>query len=123
MTEQEHGTQARQEQGIQIEQSRKRVRVYLSGDLVADTTRPFLVWEWPYYPVYYIPAEDVRAQLIPAGQAAGPADLGDAELMHVSTLTAVAEGAGRRYPGSPVPQLRDLVRLEFSAMTEWFEED
>jgi uncharacterized protein (DUF427 family) len=46
---------------VKIEPGRKRVRAYLNGELVADAIRPVLVWEWPYYPVYYVPAADVRA--------------------------------------------------------------
>src|SRR5581483_8371281 len=34
-----------------------------------------------------------------------------------------APGAAIRYPDSPIPQLRDLVRLEWDAMDAWFEED
>ena len=35
---------------VGVEQGPKRVRAYLAGTLVAGTTRPFLVREWPYYP-------------------------------------------------------------------------
>ena len=41
--------------GIKIEQGAKRVRAYLTGEVVADTRTPFLVWEWPHYPTYYFP--------------------------------------------------------------------
>ncbi|HEV8222320.1 MAG TPA: DUF427 domain-containing protein, partial [Streptosporangiaceae bacterium] len=44
---------------VRIEPSHKRVRAYLDGHLVADTRRPHLVWEIPYYPTYYVPAADV----------------------------------------------------------------
>ena len=33
---------------VRVEEGRKRVRAYLGGALVADTTRPRLVWEVPY---------------------------------------------------------------------------
>jgi Uncharacterized protein conserved in bacteria len=52
---------------LRIEPSHKRVRTYLAGQLVADTLRPVLVWEGPHYPVYYLPAADIRAELVPAG--------------------------------------------------------
>jgi len=32
---------------VRAEPGRKRVRVYLTGELVADTKHPVLVWEWP----------------------------------------------------------------------------
>jgi uncharacterized protein (DUF427 family) len=108
---------------VRIEPGRKRVRAYLNGELVADTTRPVLVWEWPYYPVYYLPAADVRAELIPAGKSEHSPSRGDAELLHVKVATATADLAALRYPDSPLAELRDLVRLEWAAMSEWFEED
>ena len=50
----------------------KRVRAYLGGELVADTTRPLLVWEKPYYPTYYFPAADVRTELLDARRRRRP---------------------------------------------------
>jgi len=108
---------------VKTEPGRKRVRAYLNGELVADTFRPVLVWEWPYYPVYYVPAADVRAGLIPAGQTEHSPSRGDAELLHVKVATATADLGARRYPDSPLAELRDLVRFEWEAMSEWFEED
>ena len=35
---------------VRVEQGAKRVRAYLAGRLVADTKRPFLVWEIPVLP-------------------------------------------------------------------------
>jgi uncharacterized protein (DUF427 family) len=107
---------------VQVETSPKRVRIYLCGELVADTRGALLVWEIPYYPVYYVPAADVRAELIPAGREQVP-ELGEAEILHVKVATAAAERAARRYPDSLVPQLRDAVRFTWSAMSEWLEED
>jgi uncharacterized protein (DUF427 family) len=108
---------------VRIEPSRKRVRTYLDGELVADTTRPFLVWEIPYYPTYYVPAADVRAELIPAGVTDHSASLGTGEVLDVKAGGATAPGAAVRFPDSPREQLRDLVRLDWDAMSEWLEED
>ena len=108
---------------VRIEPSRKRVRAYLDGELVADTTRPFLVWEIPYYPVYYVPAEDVRAELIPAGVTEHSPGRGDGEVLDVKVAGATAPGAAQRYPASPLEQLRGLIRLDWNAMSEWMEED
>jgi uncharacterized protein (DUF427 family) len=114
---------SKQERGIRIEEGRKRVRAYLDGQLVADTARPVLVWEWPYYPAYYFPAADVRAELVPAGETEHSPSRGDAEVLHVRTAAGTAERAALRYPDSPLPALRDLVRLDWDAMSEWLEED
>ncbi len=108
---------------IRIETGHKRVRAYLDGGLVADTRQPVLVWEWPYFPVYYFPAADVRAKLAPTGATEHSPSRGDAEICDVLLPGATAPGAARRYPGSPLEELRTLVRLDWNSMTEWLEED
>lgn len=113
---------------VRIEPGTKRVRVYLSGALVADTVRPYLVWEVPYYPAYYIPAEDVLAELVPTGEKDRSPSRGDADLFDVVVKPAKGEdrtapSAARRHTDSPVEKLRGLIRFDFDAMTEWFEED
>jgi uncharacterized protein (DUF427 family) len=108
---------------IKIEQGAKRVRTYLAGELVADTKTPVLVWEWPHYPTYYIPAADVRAELVPSGRTEHSPGRGDGQACDVKVAGATAEGAALRYPDSPIEALRDLVRLDWNSMTDWFEED
>jgi uncharacterized protein (DUF427 family) len=108
---------------VRVEPSSKRVRAYLAGELVVDTIRPVLVWEGPHYPTYYLPAADLRAQLTPTGQVQHSPSRGDGQRFDVKVARAVAEGAAVRYPDSPLERLRDLVRLEWSAMDEWLEED
>jgi uncharacterized protein (DUF427 family) len=108
---------------VRVEGSRKRVRTYLGGELVADTAAPRLVWEVPYYPTYYLPVEDLRAELVPTGLTERSPSRGDAQIYDVKTARGTAAGAARRYPDSPIEELRGLVRLDWSAMDEWFEED
>jgi uncharacterized protein (DUF427 family) len=108
---------------VKVEQGQKRIRVYLQGELVADTRKPFLVWEKPYYPTYYLPESDVRASLIPASETSHSPSRGDGEVLHVKVATATAERAALRYPDSPLEQLRGLVRFDWDAMSEWLEED
>ena len=109
--------------GIKIEPGRKRVRTYLAGQLVADTIHPVLVWEGPHYPVYYLPAADIRAELVPVGRTEHSPSRGDAQVFDVKTASATAPAAALQYPESPLAELRDLVRLDWSSMSEWFEED
>ena len=108
---------------IKVERGPKRVRAYLNGQLVGDTYAPLLVWEVPYYPTYYIPTSDIKAELIPSGESEHKPDLGNGEIFHVKTEAGMAEGAARKYGDSPVAELHDAVRLDWSAMTEWLEED
>lgn len=108
---------------VRIQRSAKRVRAYLGGQLVADTATPALVWEKPYYPTYYIPIGDVRAQLVPTDQMVHSPSRGDAAVYDVVTAAGKAVGAALRYHDSPLEPLRHLVRLDWAAMDEWFEED
>jgi uncharacterized protein (DUF427 family) len=108
---------------VRVEQGPKRVRVYLEGEVVADTTRPFLVWEWPYYPTYYIPAADMHAKLVATGKTEHSPSRGEGQVYDVKVGAATAPAAALAYPDSPLEALRDLVRLDWNSMTEWFEED
>jgi len=109
--------------GLRIEPGHKRVRTYLAGQLVADSIHPVLVWEGPHFPVYYLPAADIRAELVAAGRTEHSPSRGDAEILDVKVASATAPEAARRYPESPLAELRDLVRLDWNSMSEWFEED
>jgi uncharacterized protein (DUF427 family) len=118
---------------VRVEQGPKRVRCYLAGRLVADTRRPFLVWENPYYPAYYIPLEDVVADLKPvegsekSGGSGGKPEhspsRGTARLFDVRVDGTTAASAAKQYPDSPLEELRGLVRFDWAAMDEWLEED
>ena len=108
---------------VRVETGPKRVRVYLGGHLVADTLRPLLVWEVPYYPSYYLPAADVQATLTPTGETSHSPSRGEGTVFDVATPGGRAPGAGLRYLDSPLPELREAVRLEWGAMDEWMEED
>ncbi|MFL6138681.1 MAG: DUF427 domain-containing protein [Frankiaceae bacterium] len=108
---------------VRAERSHKRVRAYLGGELVADTTQPWLVWEKPYYPTYYLPAADLVAELVDTGERQHAPRLGEAAVLDVKTSGRTVAGAALRYLDSPVEVLRDLVRLDWAAMDEWLEED
>jgi uncharacterized protein (DUF427 family) len=109
---------------VHTEQSAKRVRAYLGGEVVADTIHPVLVWEVPYYPAYYFPVADVRADLLePDGGTAHSPSRGDGQTYTVTAGGKQAPGAAVRYADSPIPELRDLIRLDWDAMDAWFEED
>lgn len=108
---------------VKVEPGAKRVRAYLGGALVADTVRPVLVWEKPYHPTYYVPLADVRAELVPTGRTVHSSSRGDADVYDVTVAGLLAPGAAARFRDSPLVELRELVRLDWAAMDEWFEED
>lgn len=109
---------------VRIERSPKRVRAYLGGELVADSVEPRLVWEVPYYPAYYFPRAHVRTELLtPTGRTEHSPSRGEARFFTVEAGPKVATDAAWQYPESPMEELRDLIRLDWDAMDEWFEED
>jgi uncharacterized protein (DUF427 family) len=109
---------------VRMETCAKRVRAYLAGTAVADSLASLLVWEIPYHPTYYFPVDDVHTDLlVPDGRTKHSADRGEGSLYTVKVRDRVAPGAAIRYLDSPVKQLREYVRLEWSAMDNWFEED
>jgi uncharacterized protein (DUF427 family) len=108
---------------IRVESGAKRVRAFLGGEVVVDTARPTLVWEAPYYPTYYFPLADVRAELRPDGGSLHSPSRGDGRTFTVRAGRREAPGAAMRYEDSPIAELRDLVRLDWQTMDAWFEED
>ena len=110
--------------GIRIEPGTKRVRVYLGGQVVADSVHPMLVWEVPYYPTYYFPVVDVRTELMEAdeGMQHSPSR-GDGRTFTVSAGGRRALRAALRYADSPIEELRELIRFDWESMDAWFEED
>ena len=109
---------------VRIEQSAKRVRVYLGGEVVADSLRPSLVWEIPYFPTYYFPVADVRTDLlVPDGGGKHSPSRGEGRTFTVKVGDREAAGAALRYEESPMEELRELIRFEWDAMDAWFEED
>jgi uncharacterized protein (DUF427 family) len=106
-----------------IEPAPRRVRATLGGRTVFDTTRARYVWEFPFYPQYYIPLEDVDARLL--------ADEGHEQ--HLERGTARRHGlhaGGEERPGSvrvfgadALNGIADTARFDWEALDAWYEED
>ncbi len=90
---------------------------------MVDTVTPTLVWEHPYYPAYYLPLADLRAELETTGSIRHSPSRGEGVEYHVVIDGITKSAAAVRYPNSPIPELRELVRLDWELMDEWFEED
>jgi uncharacterized protein (DUF427 family) len=96
----------------------------VGAETVADTTRPLLVWEKPYYPTYYFPEDDVRTELlVPTDESRRSPSRGDAQVFTVKAGGGEAAGAAYAYPESPIEQIRGHVAFDWKAMDHWFEED
>jgi len=106
-----------------VEPVARRIRAFLGGQKVLDTTVARYVWEWPYYPQYYIPLADVhRDLLIPEGHSQ-QTGRGVAELHGLKAGEVHRPRAARLFTESPVPGLSGTVRFDWEALDAWFEED
>jgi uncharacterized protein (DUF427 family) len=95
----------------------------VAGVPVFDTARARYVWEAPYYPTYYVPVDDVAAELRPNGQTVHSPSRGDAERFDVVVGDETRADAAGCYLQSPIEELDGLVRFDWDAMDEWLEED
>jgi uncharacterized protein (DUF427 family) len=109
---------------LKVEPTAKRIRAYVGGQLLADTTRALLVWESPHYPQYYLPKADVRTELlVPSDHTTHSTSRGEATFHAIEVGDTVVPDAVWEYPGSPMEIIRDHVRIDWAAVDHWFEED
>ena len=107
---------------VRVEECAKRVRAYLAGVAVADSTRVRMVWEGPTYPTYYFPLDDVRTDLLtPPGETRRSPSRGDATVFDLRVGDRVAAAAAYRHADSPLEGLRELVAFTWSALDHWFD--
>jgi uncharacterized protein (DUF427 family) len=94
----------------------------LGGEIVADTTKPLLVWEIPYFPTYYFPAADVRSDLlIETGEIRRSPSRGDATQYAVKVNGS--EGAAYSFLNPKMEELEGHYAFVWHTMDHWFEED
>jgi uncharacterized protein (DUF427 family) len=112
----------------------KRIRATVGGETVVDSTRALLVWEpRRVTPLYAVPIEDVRGELVPS--TAEPVT-SDAPFLHPGIPFAAhstdGESLDLRAAGATLsaaafrPADEDLaghVVLDFGPFDEWYEED
>ncbi len=109
---------------MRIEPGQKRVRVFLGGEVIADSANVKLVWEKPYYPTYFIPEADVRMELLtPTNHTKRSPSRGEAKFFSVKGGTSTAENAAYHHPDSPIADLPGHIAFVWDAMDAWFEED
>jgi uncharacterized protein (DUF427 family) len=94
----------------------RRIRAWLGGRCVLETSRAYYVWEWPGYPQYYVPVDDVAPGLL--------ADEGVTEdrVPGAGHRHRVGERGGTAWVHRD-GDLAGHVRFEWSALDAWFEED
>ena len=106
--------------------SPKRVRVFLGGEAIADTTNATLMRETGHIPVYYFPRDDVRMDLFSAtnNETFCPFK-GEASYWTIAVGSERAENAVWSYE-DPFPEaahIKDYVAFYWDRVDAWFEED
>lgn len=104
----------------------RRVRATLGGETVLDTQRGQLLHETGILPQLYVPAGDVRQDLLePTDHHTHCPFKGDASYWSVRAGDRVAEDAAWGYPEplEPAAWLRGQVAFYWDAMDAWIDED
>ena len=92
--------------------SSAEVTVRFAGEVVAKTTRPLRVEETGYKPVYYIPREDVRMELLePTARSTHCPFKGDASYFTIKAGGKEAQNAVWSYqsPKDSVSEIKDYL--------------
>jgi uncharacterized protein (DUF427 family) len=106
-----------------IEPVPRRIRAVLAGEIVLDTVAAVYVWEWPNYPQYYVPIEDVRADLLVDEQHEQRLSRGTARRFGLRVSDVTRPKALRVYGDDALPGLAGRARFEWDAVDAWYEED
>jgi uncharacterized protein (DUF427 family) len=106
-----------------VEPVPRRVRAMLAGETVLDTIRAVYVWEWAYYPQYYIPTADVRLELLVPEGLRQHSPRGEVELHTLQLGDTIRPHAARILQASEVDGLSQTARFEWDSVDAWYEED
>ena len=106
-----------------VEPVPRRVRAVLGGVVVVDTTRARYVWEWPPYPQYVVPLDDVVPGALTGEGAVADTPVGTAARHTLRAGGVERPGAALVHTGDRVPELAGHVRFDWAALDAWFEED
>jgi uncharacterized protein (DUF427 family) len=108
------------------ERLRRRLRVKLAGEWIADSEDVLLFHEPGRYPVAYFPLGDVRpGVLVSENRTTQHRDFGDTDWFTVNVGDRRVVHAAWRYAGLPdyAGELRDRVAFAWRAMDAIYEED
>jgi uncharacterized protein (DUF427 family) len=111
---------------VWTEPNERRVRVFVAGQAIADSSRTIYLFETDHLPVYYFPRADVRFDLLePADHRTHCPYKGDACYYSVVVGDRRVENAVWGYPDplASVPQIADYVAFYWDRADAWYEED
>ncbi|KAF2123070.1 hypothetical protein BDV96DRAFT_482137 [Lophiotrema nucula] len=97
----------------------RRVRGLFNGKYAFDTINAYHVWEHPYYPQFYVPISSIASSASLSKTSEVDGTNGGA---HLAKLTVGDKSTSRAIIFSAAP-LKDLVKIDFKEVDQWFEED
>ena len=100
-----------------VEPVPRRIRAFVGGHAVLDTTAARYVWESPKYPQYYVPIEDVDEDLLVDEGHARHRQHGDARRIGLRAAGQERPNAGWVYDSG---ELAGTLRLLWAAVDAWF---
>ncbi len=106
-----------------VESVPRRVRAFLAGRAVFDTTDARYVWENPSYPQFYIPLADVDADALVDEGTSVETSRGDAKRYGIRVGDVDRPSAATVLTAAKIDGLDGMVRFSWSAFDAWFEED
>ena len=106
-----------------VEAVPRRVRAELGGRIVLDTIRALYVWEWPFYPQFYVPIDDVDPEVLVDEDHVGQLRRGKARRVGLRVGALERPGAGRHYVESTMPEIVGTAKFDWAALDAWYEED
>ncbi len=111
---------------LRFEPASRRIRAFLAGTAIADSTNAQLLLEGNGIPVVYFPMDDVRMDLMePSNRRTHCPHKGDVSYWNIQAGEATARNAAWSYR-NPIPQaeeIRDQVAFYWDKMDGWFEGD
>ncbi|MEM7274570.1 MAG: DUF427 domain-containing protein [Actinomycetota bacterium] len=106
---------------VRTEPNPKWIRGRIGATTVVDSRATRFVWEFPYYPQWYVPRGDVTGELRTSDRTSTADGLGTGT--HLDLVLAdgtVIEDAAKSWDH---PELAGLVRFRWDALDRWFEEE
>jgi uncharacterized protein (DUF427 family) len=106
-----------------IQPAPRRVRATLGGRTIFDTTRARYVWETAFYPQYYIPFEDIQADVLVDEGYEQSLTLGKARRYGLRAADQHRPGSVRVFGSDGTSGVAGTARFDWAALDAWYEED
>jgi len=106
-----------------VEPAPRRVRAMLGGEQIFDTIRAMYVWEWPYYPQYYVPVSDIDQRFLVDEHHEQRLRQGTAGRYGLRAGGLERPGSVRVFGDDAIDGVARTARFDWSALDAWYEEE